>query len=142
MREIGKLVLAAATICSAVWALLLFGLGNIGLQRSVTVGPQVLLTEYPLVTVASFLIATGGAALLGRWLRIGDRAGWPLPATTLVLIAGMSWLVAPVLIGELEFEHGSLIFLVLSVVGVLPFGVLLGSLAAGWWTHRDEAGAP
>jgi hypothetical protein len=142
MREIGKLVLAAATICSAVWALLIFGLGNIGLQRSVTVGPQVLLTEYPLVTVASFLIALGGAALLGRWLRIGVRAGWPLPATTLVLIAGMSWLVAPILIGELEFEHGSLIFLVLSVVGVLPFGVLLGSLIAGWWTHRDGAAAP
>lgn len=136
MRDVGRFVLAAAALCAAAWAVLLLGLGNVGLQQSISIGPQVLLAEYPGVSALAFLVALGGTAFLGRWLRMGDRAAWPLPTITLILIAGMSWLVAPVLIGELDFQHGAVVFLVLSVVGLLPLGVLLGSMVSVWWADR------
>ena len=142
MRYGAKLTVAAAGLCSAVWAVLLFGLGNIGLQQSVSIGPQVLVTDYPAVTALGFAVATIGAAVLGPVLRLTVRGAVLFLGLTLAIIVIMSWLVTPSLIGELEFEHGHWVFPVLAVLGLLPLGVVLGAVVPAAWRARRSAARP
>ena len=117
MRELGKAVLAAAAICGAVWALLLIGLGNVGLQRSVTVGPQVLLTEHLLVTIGSLLISVGVA------LRRRLRAAW--------WIFVIWWIILPQLVRIFSIIGGGPL---LQVAGLVIMSVVLVIL----WRARPQ----
>jgi hypothetical protein len=51
--------------------------------------------------------------------------------------AVISWIVAPVLIGELDVVHGFQVFVVLSVLGLMPLGILVGGFVA--LTLRERA---
>jgi hypothetical protein len=48
-----KVIATAVGALAAAWAVLLFGLGNIGLQRSVSIGAQVLVEDYLPITLAA-----------------------------------------------------------------------------------------
>ena len=122
MSRVVKLTVAAAVVCAAAWTVLLFGLGNVGLHQSVSMGPQVLMTDYPAVMATAFVVATIASAVGWAILRPDLRGACALVGLILILIAVMSWLVAPILIGELEIEHGGLVFPVLAVLGLLPLG--------------------
>lgn len=142
MKAVVKLAAAAAVVCAAVWAVLLFGLGNVGLQQSVSIGPQVLITDYPGVTALAFAVAAIGAAALGLMLRLTTRSAWLFLGLTLTITVAMSWLVTPIVIGELGFVHGALVFPVLAVIGLLPLGVVLGAVVPAARRTRHSAALP
>jgi hypothetical protein len=53
------IAVAGVTLPVVPWAVLLFGLGNIGLQQSISIGPQVLIDPYVGVT----LLAAGASVV-------------------------------------------------------------------------------
>jgi hypothetical protein len=116
------LVGAVATIAS--WLALLVGAGNVGLSRSVALGPATLL-ERPLAIGASL-----GAALLVAHL--AARLSAPRPAWAGAVVGAVattlagSAVLAPLAIGELEIGHAPGVFIVLSL-----FGTVFVAIGAG-----------
>jgi hypothetical protein len=52
-----KVIATAVGALAVAWAVLLFGLGNVGLQRSVSIGAQVLVEDYLPITLAAAAVA-------------------------------------------------------------------------------------
>jgi len=115
----------AALVCVASWIGLLLGAGNVGLQRSVGVGPLTLL-EAPLALALSAGLAMGAA-----WLA-GGGASSPLRILIAVLAGDVigAVLLAPLLIGELEIIHAPTVFVAISALGLQPLAACIGSWLA------------
>lgn len=120
----------SSLVCVASWIGLLMGAGNVGLQRSVAVGPLTLL-ELPLaVGLAAAL------AFLAAWLPA--RFG-PTPALSpLALLGGVvagdligAVILAPFLVGELEVIHAPVVFAAITALGLQPLAAFLGAWLAG-----------
>ncbi len=119
-----KALAFGALVCIASWAGLRLGAGNIGLQHSVSRDPVFFATTYPLAIALSLAAAFAAAFIFARIQRT-PRAFALLGALAVLLgdvVAG--FLVAPVMVGELEIEHG---FIVLSAISL--YGL---QLAAAW----------
>ena len=111
----------ATLVCIASWFGLLLGAGNVGLQRSVGIGPLTLL-EAPLA-----LTFSAGLALGAAWL--GGGGSNPLRILIAVLAGDLigAVLLAPFLVGELEIIHAPTVFVALSALGLQPLAACIGS---------------
>jgi len=119
-----KALAFGALVCLASWAALAIGAGNVGLQHSVSRDPVFFATTYP-VTIALSLAAAFAAAFIFARIQRTPRAFALLGALAVLLgdvVAG--FMVAPVMVGELEFEHGFIVLLAISLYGL--------QLAAAW----------
>ena len=112
----------ATLVCIGSWIGLLLGAGNVGLQRSVGIGPLTLL-EAPLA-----LTVSAGLALGAAWLG-GGGASSPLRILIAVLAGDFigAVLLAPVLIGELEIIHAPTVFVAISALGLQPLAACIGA---------------
>ena len=120
-----RTAIAATAACVLSWLGLLIGAGNVGLQRSVAVGPTTLL-ETPL----ALALAAGSAVLVGA---VAGRSGvLPIPLLGAVLIGDLigAALLAPVLVDELELVHAPVVFVAISALGLQPLGALIGARVA------------
>jgi hypothetical protein len=119
------LLLAAAT-----YAILWLGLGNIGLQQTVSIGPEVLLTTYLPTTALVAVLGVIVGGLVAALLRF-DRVEALLLAATVVLVdVVMAVIVAPILIGEITLRHTPIVLAVLAVLGFQPLAIVIGALLA------------
>ncbi|OGO54046.1 MAG: hypothetical protein A2V84_09700 [Chloroflexi bacterium RBG_16_70_13] len=122
-----RIATAAGIVCVTSWLALAVGAGNIGLQRSVAVGPLTLL-EQPLTVVLVAAVSLGTALAVGWALRVS-----PLQLLAGVLVGDVAGAVilAPVAIGELEPIHAPVVFAAIAVLGIQPAAAWLGA-AIGW----------
>ncbi len=120
-----KALVFGAIVCVASWSGLLVGAGDIGLQQSVSRDPVYFATTYPLAIVLSLAAAFAAAFIFARVQR-APRA-FALMGALAVLLGDVvaSFLVAPVMIGELEMEHGVIVLLAISLYG--------SQIAAAWF---------
>ena len=137
-----KVIATVVGALAAAWAVLLFGLGNIGLQRSVSIGAQVLVEDYLPITLAAAAVAFVISLLGSAPARFEARDTTRLVGWAVVALVAMSWVIAPVLIGEFEILHGAQVFLVLSVLGLVPAAIGLGGLLPAVWRGRRNADPP
>ncbi len=116
---------SAAAVCVASWLGLFLGAGNVGLQRSVSIGPLTLF-EHPLAiglaTGMAFVIALG-AALRGS----GQLRPLSLVAAVLLGDAIGALILAPLAVGELTPLHAPVVFGALAVVGLQPLAAFAGA---------------
>jgi hypothetical protein len=137
-----KVIATAVGALAVAWAVLLFGLGNVGLQRSVSIGAQVLVEDYLPITLAAAAVAFVVSLLGSAPARFEARDTIRLVGCAVVALVAMSWVIAPVLIGEFEIVHGAQVFLVLSVLGLVPAAIGLGGLLPAVWRGRRNADPP
>jgi len=118
----------AAAVCGASWLGLLVGAGNVGLQRSVSIGPLTLF-EHPLAIMlaagSAFVVAFAVIALGGQ----GRPRPISLVAGVLVWDAIGALVLAPLAVGELTPLHGPVVFAALTVIGLQPLATLAGAAA-------------
>lgn len=123
-----RMVAGAILICLASWFGLALGAGNVGLQRSVSVGPGTLF-EHPLG-----LVPAAGLAFLATmtvtWIA-GSARQHALRLVTAVLIGDVigAVVLAPVLVGELTVANAPVVFVALTALGLQPVATLLGTIA-------------
>ena len=93
-------------VCLFSWLGLLVGAGNVGLQRSVAIGPVTLL-EVPIALVLAAVLAFVASFVLSR-LAAEPRPLHPLRVMAWVLVGDLigAALLAPLAIGELEVADG------------------------------------
>ena len=119
-------VATAAAVCVGSWVGLLLGAGNVGLQRSVSLGP-LRLFEHPLAVVLAtglaFVIALGVTV----WRRPGEARSLLLVAAVLFGDAMGALVLAPLAVGELTPLDAPLVFAVLAVVGLQPLATYAGA---------------
>ena len=122
------LVFGSALVCVATWLGLAVGAGYVGLSRSVSVGAATLV-EHPAALVAVAVIGVTSSFAVTRAFRLR-----PLLLLLGVLIgdAFAADVLAPIAIGELEVSTGVPVFLAITVAGLQPAAVVLGS----WFAAR------
>lgn len=123
-------------VCAASWLILAVGAGNVGLQRSVSDGPWLLLSEHPAAVPALLVVAFLVSYFLARGLlRITalEAAAWILTGDLFASIV-----LAPLLIGELEVVHAPIVFATISFFGLQIAAATLGA----WLATRIRASAP
>jgi hypothetical protein len=130
-------LVAGSGVALISWLCLAVGLGNVGLQRSVAVGPLTLLessTTLGLVAVSTF----GMAILLAQAIR-GVR---PSRLTGAILVADLvgALVLAPIAVGELHPSDAPVVFVVLTALGVQPGTAWCGS--AFGKRRKPGSGAP
>ena len=130
-----RLAAVSSLVCVASWIGLLVGAGNVGLQRSVAVGPLTLL-ELPLA-----LGLAGALAFLAAWLpaRFGPTAAIaPVPLVGGVVAGDLigAVILAPLLVGELEVIHAPVVFAAITALGLQPLAAFLGTWLAGLRDRR------
>ena len=122
---------AAAMVCLFSWLGLLVGAGNVGLQRSVAIGPVTLL-EVPIALVLAAVLAFVASFVLSR-LAAEPRPLHPLRVMAWVLVGDLigAALLAPLAIGELEVIHAPTVFAAITALGLQPLAAAAGAWAAG-----------
>lgn len=123
-----RTLVSAVAVCVASWLGLLAGAGNVGIQRSVSLGPLTLF-EHPLAIV----LATGMAfviALAATTLRGSTRLR-PLSLVAGVLAGDAigALVLAPLAVGELTPLNAPVVFVALAVLGLQPLATLAGAAA-------------
>ena len=128
-----RAALAGIVPTIAAWMTLQFTLGNVGLQRSVAIGPATLL-ENP-VAIGSTLVVAGVAAHLVARTGSGT-VSWagPVAASILTTVVG-SAVLAPLAVGELQIGHAPVVSLVISL-----FGMVFVAIGVGTASVRRAAG--
>lgn len=123
-----RTVIGAGLVCLASWLGLLLGAGNVGLQRSVSVGPWTLV-EHPgglvLAAALAFLVA-----LAVTWMAGPGRQN-PLRLVAAVLIGDAigALVLAPAAVGELTVLNAPVVFVALTALGLQPLATVLGAMA-------------
>lgn len=118
----------AAVVCAASWVGLLVGAGNVGLQRSVSIGPLTLF-EHPFAIVlgagAAFIVALAATAFRT------SSSPRPLDLVGAVLAGDAigAFIFAPLAVGELTPLNAPVVFVALAVVGLQPLAVLAATVA-------------
>lgn len=130
-----RIAAMAAAVCAASWLGLFIGAGNVGLQRSVSIGPLTLL-EHPMAVA----LATSSAAVVA----FGSALRLPSPASGLGLLAAVlvgdvigAFVIAPLATGELTPLHGPVVFAALTVIGLQPMAAVGGVAAAAVFRHMS-----
>jgi hypothetical protein len=118
--------IGSGLVCVATWLGLAVGAGYVGLSRSVSVGVMTLV-ENPAALVAVAVIGVTSSFSVTRAFRLR-----PLLLLLGVLIgdAFAAEVLAPIAIGELEVSTGVPVFLAITVAGLQPAAVVLGSWSA------------
>jgi hypothetical protein len=128
-------LVAGGGVAVVSWLCLAIGLGNVGLQRSVALGPLTLL-ESPMTLV---LIATStfGMAFVVAQTMAGLR---PSRLIAVVLVADLvgALVLAPIAVGELRPSDAPVVFVVLTALGVQPVLAWLGAAYAGRRSGGDS----
>jgi hypothetical protein len=124
-----RIAFTAALVCVASWVGLQVGAGNVGLQRSVAIGPLTLL-EVPLALALAVALALVAAWLPGRLDRA--KASSPIRVLAGVLVGDAigAVVLAPVLIGELEVTHAPVVFVAITALGLQPVAAFIGAWLA------------
>ena len=130
-----RIAAVSSLVCVASWIGLLIGAGNVGLQRSVAIGPLTLL-ELPLALGLATILA-----FLAAWLpaRFGPtRAFSPLPLLGGVVAGDLigAVILAPFLVGELELIRAPVVFAAITALGLQPLAAFLGAWLAGTRDRR------
>ncbi len=122
-------------VCIASWVGLAIGAGNVGLQQSVSRDPVFFATTYPLAIVLS-LAAAFAAALIHARVQRTPRS-FALIGALAVLVGDVmaSFLVAPLLVGELEMKHGFIVLLATSLCGLQIAAAWLGAFVGARAEH-------
>ena len=131
-----------ALVCLASWIGLAFGAGNVGLQQSLSLDAVEFATRYPAAVVLSLAAAFSVAFVVARALR--TARGFALLGALAVLVGDIaaSFVAAPVLVGELEPQHGVTVLLAVSLYGSQILAAWLGA-ALGAVAHvRPESDRP
>lgn len=126
----------AAAICAASWVGLFIGAGNIGLQRSVSIGPLTLLELPVAVALASglsFLVALGS-----RHGGLTSQQSLRVVAHVLVGDAIAALVLAPLAVGELTPFDAPVVFATLTVLGLQPLAAFAGSIASQAVQSTDQ----
>ncbi len=127
-----KAIGGGVLVSIATWVTLGLSVGNVGLQRSVAIGPGTLL-ERPSALVLTLAVALAVAGLAARWLSSG-RASLPvLVASVIVCDLVASVILAPLAVGELEVHDWPGVFVVISLFGAQPAVAGLGAAIAARW---------
>ncbi len=116
----------AAAICLASWVGLFLGAGNVGLQRSVAIGPLTLMEQPHAIALAAGLAFV--VALSAGFLGSAGRTR-PLRLFAFVVMGDAvgALVVAPLAVGELTPLDAPAVFAVLAVLGLQPLAGLAGS---------------
>jgi hypothetical protein len=124
-------MVGGVAVCLASWLALLAGTGNLGIQRSVSIGPLTLL-ERPVALVAVAGMTLAVAMSVGYLMRSTSA----IHLVTLILLFDIAAavVIAPVMIGELTPRDAPMVFIVIAALGLQPMaayvGVIAGQLAA------------
>lgn len=123
-----RTVVGAGLVCLASWIGLFLGAGNVGLQRSVSVGPGTLI-EHPVGLVLAAVLAFVVALAL-TWVTGPSRKNaLRLVAAVLIGDALGSLVLAPVAVGELTVLNAPVVFVALTALGLQPLATFLGAMA-------------
>ncbi len=110
------------------------GAGNIGLQQSLRVNPIGFATDYPLAVALCLGSAFLAALFFVRVTKVSRRF---VPLGVLAVLAGdalLSFVVAPLLVGELEAANGPVVLLAVSLLGLQ----MVAAAAGAWIGARDR----
>lgn len=131
-----KALAFGALVCIASWVGLAIGAGQVGLAHSVTRDPLFFATTYPLAILLSLTAAFVAAITFARVAR--TSRSFALTGALMVLLGDVvaSFLIAPLAIGELEFQHGFIVLSAISLYGlqiaVAWLGATLGAQEAAY----------
>ena len=131
-----------AIVCIASWAGFAIGARDVGLQQSISRDPVFFATTYPLAIVLSLLAAFATALIFVRVQRAARS--FALFGALAVLSGDVvaSFLVAPVLIGELEVQHGLIVLRAISQLGLQVVAAWLGALLGAQRTAAGDGARP
>ena len=127
-----KAIGAGVLVAIATGLTLGLSLGNIGLQRSVAIGPGTLL-ERPLALVLTLAVGLGVAGLAVWGLSRGRARLSVVVASVIVCDLLASVILAPLAVGELDVDDWPAVFLVISLFGSQPAVAGLGAAIAARW---------
>jgi hypothetical protein len=120
-------LVAGSLVALASWVALAVGAGNVGLQRSISIGAWTLFTEHPIAVGLSLGASALTCLVVAFGLRLGTGDAAPMLATLAVLDMVAGLVLAPLAIGELEPIHAPLVFASVSLLGLqiaVPTGVV------------------
>lgn len=123
-----RTIAIATLVCLASWAGLAFGAGNVGLQRTILIGPWTLF-EQPLAVVLPTAIAFAITFAMTGAVRATAAGSWRLITAVLLGDAFGAIVLAPILVGELEIRDAPVVFVVITILGLQPLAVAVAWLA-------------
>lgn len=132
-----RLPLLAAAIALPSWVAVILLLGNVDLQRSVTVG-LFLPFDRPIVFLAIGLIASAAGFVGARTARVRVSDIVPL-AAWLVAVNLLGSIAATFVVDELELPNTLAVFVVLAGYGAMFLGGLVGAAFASRTTAGDAS---
>jgi hypothetical protein len=119
----------AAAICLASWFGLLVGAGNVGLQRSVAIGPATLF-DVPMALLLAFGLALVVTVAGSRLARSSGASRTSLVAAVLLCDVVGAAVIAPLAVGELELVHAPTVLVAITALGLQPIGAFIGATLA------------
>ncbi len=124
-----RTAIVATGVCLVSWGGLFLGAGNIGLQRSVAVGPGTLV-EVPLGLILAAALAFLAAFTLLVLARTPQIVPWHLVVAVIVGDMVGALILAPLAVGELTPLNAPIVFLALAALGAQPMAAFLGAHTA------------
>ncbi len=124
-----RTAIVATGVCLVSWGGLFLGAGNVGLQRSVAVGPATLV-EVPLALILASALAFLAACTLLVLARTPQIVPWHLVVAVIVGDMVGALLLAPLAVGELTPLDAPTVFLALAALGAQPMAAFLGAYTA------------
>ncbi len=120
-----RTAIVATGVCLVSWGGLFLGAGNVGLQRSVAVGPGTLV-EVPLALILAAALAFLAAFAL-LVLAHSQIVPWHLVVAVIVGDIVGALVLAPLAVGELTPLNAPIVFLALTALGAQPMAAFLGA---------------
>ncbi len=124
-----RTAIVATGVCLVSWGGLFLGAGNVGLQRSVAVGPGTLV-EVPLGLILAAAMAFLAAFTLLVLARTPQIVPWHLVVAVIIGDMVGALILAPLAVGELTPLNAPIVFLALAALGAQPMAALLGAHTA------------
>ncbi len=124
-----RTAIVATGVCLVSWGGLFLGAGNVGLQRSVAVGPGTLV-EVPLGLILASALAFLAAFTLLVLARTPQIVPWHLVVAVIVGDMVGALILAPLAVGELTPLNAPIVFLALAALGAQPIAAFLGAHTA------------
>lgn len=124
-----RTAIVATGVCLVSWGGLVLGAGNVGLQRSVAVGPGTLF-EVPLALILAAALAFLAAFALLVLARTPQIVPWHLVVAVIVGDIVGAIVLAPLAVGELTPLNAPIVFLALTALGAQPMAAFLGAHTA------------
>ncbi|MEW5990737.1 MAG: hypothetical protein AB1736_05240 [Chloroflexota bacterium] len=125
--DFARAAVASAVVCLVTWLALAIIAGNVGLQRSISMG-AITLFERPVVVVVVASLALVLGYVSSKRL---DVSAARLLVGVLVGNGVAGLVIGPLVIGELEASHAPMVIAAVSLQGVQPAAAFAGAWAAG-----------